>query len=76
MARSALRYCATAEPANKGITPHIPVWERYQPTDRLDFTYDAERDVYLCPSDFHVLQRSIIELCMRLCRPIAVLSTK
>jgi transposase len=31
---------------DKGITPHIPVWERYQPTDgmfsRLDFTYDAE----------------------------------
>jgi hypothetical protein len=28
--------------------------ERYQPTDgmfsRLDFTYDAERDVYLCPN--------------------------
>jgi hypothetical protein len=39
---------------DKGITPHIPVWERYQPTDgmfsRLDFTYDAERDVYLCPN--------------------------
>jgi hypothetical protein len=38
----------------QGITPHIPVWERYQPTDgmfsRLDFTYDAERDVYLCPN--------------------------
>jgi hypothetical protein len=30
----------------------------------------------LVARDFHVLQRSIIELCMRLCRPIAVLSTK
>src|SRR5262249_46715755 len=34
----------------KDITPHIPVWERYERTDgmfsRLDFTYDAERDVY------------------------------
>lgn len=33
----------------KDITPHIPVWERYERTDgmfsRLDFTYDAERDV-------------------------------
>jgi hypothetical protein len=31
---------------DKGITPHIPVWERYQPTDgmfsRLDFTYAFE----------------------------------
>ena len=38
----------------KGITPHISVWERYERTDgmfsRLDFTYDAERDVYVCPN--------------------------
>jgi transposase len=40
---------------DKDITPHIPVWERYERTDglfsRLDFTYDAERDVYICPND-------------------------
>ena len=39
---------------DKGITPHIPVWDRYERTDgmfsRLDFTYDAERDVYVCPN--------------------------
>jgi transposase len=39
---------------DKDITPHIPVWERYQRTDgmfsRTDFAYDAERDVYLCPN--------------------------
>jgi transposase len=39
---------------DKGIIPHIPVWERYQPTDGMflctDFTYDAERDIYLCPN--------------------------
>ena len=38
----------------KNITPHIPVWERYPSTDgmfsRSDFTYDAERDVYVCPN--------------------------
>ena len=38
----------------KNITPHIPVWERYAPAEgmfaRSDFTYDAERDVYLCPN--------------------------
>jgi transposase len=39
---------------DKGITPQIPVWERYERTDgmftRRDFTYDAERDIYLCPN--------------------------
>jgi transposase len=39
---------------DKDITPHIPVWERYERTDgmfsRLDFTYNAERDVYVCPN--------------------------
>ena len=38
----------------KDIAPHIPVWERYERTDgmfsRADFTYDAGRDVYLCPA--------------------------
>lgn len=39
---------------DKRITPHIPVWERYERTDgmfpRTDFTYDAERDLYTCPN--------------------------
>src|SRR6516164_6830478 len=38
----------------KSITPHIPVWERYPSADgmfsRSEFTYDAERDVYICPN--------------------------
>jgi hypothetical protein len=38
----------------KSITPHIPVWERYPLSDgmfsRGEFTYDAERDVYVCPN--------------------------
>src|SRR5438552_10427917 len=38
----------------KRITPHIPVWERYPSSDgmfsRSEFTYDAERDVYICPN--------------------------
>ena len=38
----------------KNITPHIPVWERYPSVDgmfsRSDFTYQAERDIYLCPN--------------------------
>jgi hypothetical protein len=39
----------------KDITPHIPVWERYERTDgmfsRADFAYDAARDIYVCPND-------------------------
>jgi transposase len=39
----------------KDITPHIPVWERYERTDgmfpRTDFVYDATRDVYICPNN-------------------------
>jgi hypothetical protein len=39
---------------DKGIEPQIPVWERYERPDgmfsRRDFTYDAERDIYLCPN--------------------------
>ena len=35
------------------IDPHIPVWDRTQRDDgtfsRDDFTYDGERDVYICP---------------------------
>ena len=35
------------------IAPHIPVWDKSRRKDgtfsRADFTYDKERDVYLCP---------------------------
>jgi hypothetical protein len=38
----------------KSIIPHIPVFERCPSSggmfSRGDFTYDAERDVYLCPN--------------------------
>jgi len=39
---------------DKHITPHIPVWERYERADgmfpRTDFAYDAVRDLYTCPN--------------------------
>jgi IS5 family transposase len=45
----------------KNITPHIPVWERYERTDgmypRAAFTYDAESDVNICPNG-HSLRTS------------------
>ena len=38
---------------DRHITPHIPVWERYERIDgmfpRTDFAYDVERNIYLCP---------------------------
>jgi transposase len=37
----------------RGIAPHVPVFDKSQRVDgtfsRDDFTYDAERDVYICP---------------------------
>lgn len=37
----------------KGITPHIPVFDKSKRKDgtlsRADFTFDAERNIYLCP---------------------------
>jgi transposase len=36
-----------------GITPHIPVWDKSDREDgtfsRADFTFDKERNVYICP---------------------------
>jgi hypothetical protein len=38
---------------DRGIEPHIPVWDKGKRGDgslaREDFTYDSERDIYLCP---------------------------
>ena len=37
-----------------GITPHIPVWDKSTREDgtfsRTDFTFDKERNVYVCPA--------------------------
>ena len=37
----------------RGISPHIPVWDKGKRDDgtlsRKDFAFDAERDLYVCP---------------------------
>jgi transposase len=37
-----------------GVTPHIPVWDKSAREDgtfsRVDFTFDKERNVYVCPA--------------------------
>ena len=39
---------------DKGIEPHVPVWDRGERTDgsfgRSDFVYDDENDLYTCPN--------------------------
>lgn len=39
----------------RGIDPHIPVWDKSKRDDgtfsRDDFVYDKERDLYRCPGD-------------------------
>jgi transposase len=38
---------------DRGIDPHIPVWDKSERADgtlsRADFTFDAEHDFYVCP---------------------------
>src|SRR6516225_5809320 len=39
--------------ADRGITPHIPVWDKSARSDgtfsRSDFVFDPERNIYVCP---------------------------
>jgi hypothetical protein len=45
----------------RGIEPHIPVFDKSQHTDgtfsRDDFTYDHKRDCYICPAGKQLRQR-------------------
>jgi transposase len=38
---------------DRGIEPHVPVWDKSSRSDgtfsRADFTYDCDADVYICP---------------------------
>jgi hypothetical protein len=38
---------------DRGIEPHVPVWDKSARPDgkfgRADFTFDKERNVYICP---------------------------
>ena len=38
---------------DRGITPHIPVWDKSARSDgtfsRSDFVFDPERNIYVCP---------------------------
>jgi transposase len=55
----------------RGIEPHIPVFDKSQRTDgtfsRDDFTYDRNRDCYICPAGKELRQRQKI---YRMPRPL------
>jgi hypothetical protein len=38
---------------DRGISPHIPVWDKSARSDgtfsRADFIFDRERNIYICP---------------------------
>ena len=48
----------------RGIEPHIPVFDKSQRTDgtfsRDDFAYDHKRDCYICPAGKELRQRQKI----------------
>jgi len=43
---------------DKGIEPHVPVWDKSERSDgsfgRLDFSFDEEADHYTCPNNQHL----------------------
>jgi transposase len=46
---------------DKGIEPHVPVWEKGERSDgtfsRSDFIFDDQSDSYTCPGGKHLLRR-------------------
>jgi len=50
---------------DKGITPHVPVWDRSKQTGgrftKEDFVFDRERNVYICPAGAELTHSGIID---------------
>src|ERR1700726_3191138 len=46
---------------DRGVTPHIPVWDKSARSDgtfsRSDFVFDPERNIYVCPGDQYFQHR-------------------
>jgi hypothetical protein len=50
---------------DRGITPHVPVWNKSARSDgkfsRADFVFDKERNVYICPAGAELTNSGIID---------------
>jgi transposase len=50
---------------DRGITPHVPVWDKSKQTGgrftREDFVFDRERNVYICPAGAELTHSGIID---------------
>lgn len=50
---------------DRGITPHIPVWDKSARADgkfsRADFVFDKERNVYICPAGTELTHSGIVD---------------
>lgn len=49
----------------RGITPHVPVWDKSTRKDgkfsKADFTYDRERNVYICPAGRELTHSGVVD---------------
>ncbi len=50
---------------DRGITPHVPVWDRSARSDgkfsRADFVFDKERNVYICPAGAELTHSGVLD---------------
>jgi Transposase DDE domain len=50
---------------DRGVTPHVPVWDRSARVDgkfsKADFTFDRERNVYICPAGKKLTHSGVID---------------
>jgi transposase len=50
---------------DRGITPHVPVWDKSARPDgkfsRADFVFDKERNVYICPAGAELTHSGIVD---------------
>jgi transposase len=50
---------------DRGVTPHVPVWDKSARHDgkfsRSDFTFDRERNVYICPAGKKLTHSGVVD---------------
>jgi hypothetical protein len=50
---------------DRGITPHVPVWDKSARADgkfsRADFVFDKERNIYICPAGAELTHSGVVD---------------